>query len=387
VTEAAVAIVGIGDTPVGRVADLSAQGLYELASTRAIVDAGLERGEIDGVLTASSRTSPYQNHAEALAESLGIAPRLTLTFGTGGATTLKMIALAAWAIRAGAARRVLVAAADNLLTGLGGASAVRSLADTGYREFERPYAPFAPVTFALLAQRHAHELGSRPEDLATVAVTLRANAARTPGAQFRDSITVADVLGSPLIASPLRRLDCAPVSDGGGALVVAGADVAPSIRHAPVWVLGNGEAHQEFLPYAPELPRLDCCRRAADAAFAAAAITRADVDVALVYDPFTIQVVVSLEALGFCAPGDGAAFVRSGGIARGGSLPVNPHGGLLSYAHPGRSGAMLHAVEAVRQLRGECGDRQVAGARVALVAAEGAMLSDHAVTLLGTARP
>lgn len=384
---AAVAIVGIGDTPVGRVPEHSAEGLYQLACTRAIADAGLARDVVDGVLTANSRTTPYQNHAEALAEALGIEARFTLTLGTGGATTLKMIVLAAWAIAGGAARCVLVAAADNLLTGLG-RGALRSLSETGYREFERPYGAFAPATFALLARRHAHDLGSTPADLAAVAVALRAHARLNPAAQLRDALTVADVLASPMVATPLHRLDCAPVSDGGAAFLVCGEDVARGVRPPPVWLLGHGEGHTEFLPSAPDLPRLASCRLAADAAFTTAGLERANVDVALVYDPFTIQVLVSLEALGFCEPGDAAAFVRSGGIALGGALPVNPHGGLLSYAHPGRSGAMLHAVEAVRQLRGEvAAERRVAGARVALVSAEGAMLADHAVTLLGTERP
>lgn len=370
----------------GRLADLDSDGLYALASMRAIADAGIRPEQVDGVLTANSRTRPYQNHAESLAEAIGLPARLTLTFQTGGATTLKMIRLAAWAVERDAASAVLVAAADDLLSGAG-RRAIASLAETGYREFERPFLPFAPVTFALLAQRHRHAFGTTAEDLAQVAVAMRRHAVMTPGAHQREPITVEDVLGSPLVASPLRRLDCAPISDGGAAVVVMRAERAPAPRRA-VTIAGYGEAHEPSLPYASEPELLASCARATAGALDGAGLALADVGLALIYDPFTIQVLVTLEAIGKCRPGEAAALVRSGGIDVGGELPVNPHGGLLSHGHPGRSGALHHVVEAVRQLRGEAlpPERQVERG-VALITAEGAMLSDHAALVLSAAGP
>lgn len=378
------AIVGIGQTAVGVVPHLTADDLYLQAATEAIADSGLGPGDVDGVITANSRVAPYQNHAEALAEKLGIGHRFALTLQTGGANTLRAIQLAVDTIAARRARAVLVAAADNLHSAWTRGDAVRSLAETGYREFEEPYGVFAPALFALVATRHMAVFGSTVEQLAQVAVTMRDNASRTPGAHFRDRLSVANVLASPLIASPLRRLDCAPISDGGAAVVVADPREVRVGHEPPVSWAAYDERHQPTLPYADDIVQRPALRAAVDGALAQAGVALSDIDLLLVYDPFTIETIVSLEAIGLCNPGDGGRLVENGHISMDGPLPLNPHGGLLSFGHPGRAGAMLHLVEGVRQLRGSAlpESRRLPDPEFALLTAEGAMLSTYAVAVL-----
>jgi acetyl-CoA acetyltransferase len=229
-----------------------------------------------------------------------------------------------------------------------------------------------------------HEYGATEADFAAVAVAARAHAARHPGAQMRTPITVADELASKPISDPLKLLDCSLVSDGGAAVVLTRAERAGALRRRPVYLLGAGEGHgHEHLSQAASLTTsaaVESGRRA----FAMAGLTPADVDCAFVYDCFTPVVPIQLEDLGFCAKGEGAAFVAGGATAPGGRLPVNTHGGLLSHAHPGHPGSMFHLTEAVRQLQGTAGERQVPGAEVALVHAQGGVLSSHATVLLGT---
>jgi acetyl-CoA acetyltransferase len=214
--------------------------------------------------------------------------------------------------------------------------------------------------------------GTAPEQLAEIAVTMRRHAALNPDAKMRRPITVADVLESRMISEPLHLLDCCIISDGGGALVVTSAERARSLRKPPVLVLGCGEAvaHQEL--GAPDLLS-GASRQSGAQALAMAGVRHADLDLATIYDSFTITVLHSLENLGFCKPGEGGSFVEGGRIGLGGELPVNPDGGGLSSNHPGMRGIFL-AIEAVRQLRGECGPRQVEGARLALAHGTGGTL-------------
>ena len=257
-------------------------------------------------------------------------------------------------------------------------------------DYEYPYGAHIPAFYALLAQRYLHEYGKDPSVLAPIAVAMRRHAALNPQAEKRTPISVDDVMSSPLIASPLRRLDCSLVSDGGAAYVVSASGTSKDPRRE-IELLGLGQAHSSY--HMGHLVRGDAdhglVRTVADVAgaraFDQAGLRPGDIDVAQIYDSFTITVMVQLEDLGFCGRGEGADFVADGGIELGGRLPVNTHGGLLSCAHPGHPGGMLHINEGVRQIRGEAGDRQVKDARTALVTSASAVASNYSVAILGAA--
>jgi acetyl-CoA acetyltransferase len=251
-----------------------------------------------------------------------------------------------------------------------------------------PYGPLNPITlYAFAAQRHMHEFGTTPTQLAEVAVAARAWARLNPVA-YRHSagpLTVEDVLSSPIVSSPLHAADCCLVTDGGGAVVLTSLERARSLRTTPVIVLGHGETStNNGMTQIPDLTWIGAATSGARA-FASAGLTPADIDVVQVYDSFTITVLLELEALGFCARGEAGAFVSGGRIAPGGDFAMNTSGGGLSYCHPGMFGILL-LIEAVRQLRGECGERQVSGAEIALCHGTGGILSTHATVILGIDR-
>jgi len=237
-------------------------------------------------------------------------------------------------------------------------------------------------SYALVAQRHMHEYGTTSEQLAEIAVTMRRHASLNPQAKYRDPITVEDVLASRVISSPLHLLDCCVISDGGGALVLTSLERARDLKKPPVVVLGAAEALRHAEIGTRDLLDI-AARQSGPLALARAGITHADVDLAMVYDSYTITVLATLEALGFCAPGEGGAFCAGGRIGLGGALPVNPDGGGLSSNHPGMRGIFL-VIEATRQLRGECGPRQVKDAKLVLVHGTGGMLGQRhsGVTML-----
>jgi acetyl-CoA acetyltransferase len=381
-----VAIIGVGETPVGVVPQYGCMQLYALAAKQAIEEAGLSIADIDGVLTIDAMAEPYRIHCTVFAEYMGIRSTYSMTCSNGGATSCAMVAHAASALEAGLCNNVLIVTADKLATGLTRDQAVTALAENaGHPQYERPFGPSIPAMYALAANRHMHEFGTTLEQLAEVAVVHRRHAALHPNAQERRAITRQDVLDSKLIASPLRMLDCSLVSDGGGAVVMTRAERARDMRQSPVYVLGRGEGHlNEYIHQAPSLTTCGAVVSGA-LAYRMAGLGPRDIDLAMLYDCFTITVLIELEDLGFCSKGEGGPFVESGAIALGGILPVNTHGGLLSHGHPGRPGGIFHVIEAVRQLRGECGERQVASARTALVHGNGGILSTHATLILGSA--
>jgi acetyl-CoA acetyltransferase len=261
---------------------------------------------------------------------------------------------------------------------LGRAGGVR-----GPEQFERVWGMPAPVgAYALAARRHMHEFGTTQEQLAEVAVATRRWAAMNEKAFMRDPISVEDVLGSPWISEPLHLLDCCLVTDGGGAVVIVSAERARDLPRPPVWILGHGESHTHLtISNMPDLTTTPAVHSGA-AAFAMAGLAPGDVDVAEIYDSFTITVLLTLEALGFCGRGESGAFVEGQRTGPGGDFPVNTNGGGLSYCHPGMYG-IFTLIEATRQLRGECGPRQVPGARVALANGTGGVLSSAATVVLG----
>jgi acetyl-CoA acetyltransferase len=378
-----VAIVGAADTAVGRVPDRDATQLCAEAALRALADAGLRKEQVDGLLTCNAMAQPRMYHAEAIAEYLQIFPRWCLSANAGGGTTFSVIAQAAAAIRAGLCETVVVSMADSLRSGLSRAQAMVTQSSAGHPEFETPYGATVPGYYALVAQAYLHEFAATPEQFAAVAVTCREHAALHPHAQMRERITVADVLASRLIADPLRLLDCSLVSDGGAAIVLTAAERARDFPHPPVVLLGAGEAHgHEHISQARELTS-SFAKQSGARAYAMAGLGPGEVDVAYVYDCFTPVVLIELEDLGFCPRGEAGAFVAEGHARIGGRLPINTHGGLLSHCHPGNPGSMFALTEAVAQLRRAAGARQVADAEIALLHAQGGILSSHATLILG----
>jgi len=250
-------------------------------------------------------------------------------------------------------------------------------------QFEMPYhVGGAPTHYAMACMRHMYQYGTTHEQLAEIAVATRKWAMLNPKAMMRDPITIDDVLSSRWIAYPFHLLDCCLVTDAGGAVVVVSAERAKDCKKPPVWVLGSGEAttHQTIT----NMPDLTTTPAAISGprAFAMAGVRHEDIDVVEVYDSFTYTALVTLEALGFCKPGEGGAFVSGQRTAPGGDFPLNTNGGGLSYTHPGMYGMFL-LIEATRQLRNECGDRQVPNAKLACVNGTGGTLSSTGTLILG----
>jgi acetyl-CoA acetyltransferase len=378
-----VAIVGVADTEVGVVPQYGATQLCARAAKLALDNAGIGKDQVDGLITCASWAEPYLYHAEMMAEYLQMFPRYCMGAPAGGGTTLAIMHHAASAIVTGMCDTVLVSMADSQVAGLSRDKAVELMSTAGHPQFERPYGPPIPAFYALLARAHEHAYGTTAEQRAAVAVACRKHASMNPAAQMRKPITVADVLNSRLIADPLHLLDCSLVSDGGAAFVMTSAERARDFKHKPVYLLGVGEGHShEHVSQAVSLTT-SAAKEAGERAYAMAGLTPRDIDVAELYDCFTPVVIIELEDLGFCPKGEGGRFVEGGRIELGGELPVNTHGGLLSHCHPGHPGSMFSITEAVRQLRGECGLRQVDRAGIALVHGQGGIMSTHCTAIFG----
>ena len=378
------AIVGIAETKVGKLPGTGSLQMYGQLAAAAAADAGLEKHEIDGLITGGTFLRNVFMHNSVVSEYLRIRPRYSTTLQLGGMTYTHAVAEACNAIDAGLCSNVLVVAADPLLS-FGAEAAIDLMAEFFDPQYELPFGFVTPVMFAFAARLHMDKYGTTGEQLAQVAVACRKHASLNPLAQFRKPVTVQDVLASRMICSPLHLLDCSPISDGGGAFIVSEGDRAKTLRKRPIYVAGYGEAHE--LEYTD--PNRDITASAAavsgQAAFASAGLRPTDVDVAEIYDCFTITLLIHLEALGFCAAGEGGPFVEGGRIEVGGELPVNTHGGLLSHGHPGVPAGIFHVIEGVKQLRGEVEpERQVADAHVCLVHGNSALFRDAATVLLST---
>jgi acetyl-CoA acetyltransferase len=379
-----VAIVGVGESDIGKVPHMTGLGLNAQAAKRALDDSGLEIADIDGLLTAYSLTEPYFMLGTVLCEYLGLKPSYCSSLVTGGATPAVMLAHAAAAIVAGLAHTVLVCTGENRATGLNRDSAVSALAAAvGHPYFEYPYGPSIPGFYAMIARRYMHEYGVTREQLAQVAVTTRRHARLHPNSHMKAPITIEDVIQSKPIADPLNILDCCLISDAAGAFIVTSAERARDCKPRPAYLLGIGERHtHEYIVCAESLVRFGAAD-SAQAAYTMAGLGPRDIDVAQLYDCFSIVPIIELAEMGFCADGEGGAFYAAGHAAIGGRLPINTHGGMLSHAHAGATGGLLGIIEAVLQLRGGLNERQVEGAEVALVHNEGGVLSSHCTAILG----
>jgi acetyl-CoA acetyltransferase len=378
-----VAVVGVAESDLGS----TGQGVLTLqtqAITRALDDAGLRLSDVDGLATNGVGRFPVSH----VADHLGLHLTWSDSSFAGGSVFEMYMARAAQAIEAGQCSTVVISFASNQRS-----AATRSLAppydpELPEAQFEAPYGPLYPASYyAMAAQRYLEITGASRRHLAEVAVAAREWALLNEAA-FRHNagpLTVDDVLASPLISTPLGTLDCCLVTDGGGAVVLTTAERAADLRREPVGVLGYGEATTNGSMTAHDDLLATGALASARQAFGRAGLVVSDVDVAQIYDSFTITVALSLEGLGFCGPGEAAELIASGCLRPGGTLPTNTSGGGLSYCHPGQFGVLL-LVEAVRQLRGVCGARQVPGAEVALVHGTGGILSTHATVLLGVSR-
>ena len=374
------AIVGVADaaSPTGEL-ELSVRALEAAMVREALDDAGLTLADVDGVC--------YAGMATGIAEYLGIHPRFIDGTMVGGSSYELHVEHAAAAIAAGLCDVVVSVYAatprSDRKRGKPGGFGPQP-GPNPMMEWELPYGLRLPMgAYALAASRHMAMYGTTSEQLAQIAVSTRQWATLNPRARYQDPITIDDVLASPMQSSPLHLLDCCLVTDGAGAFVMTSADRARDLAKPPVVVLGAATCgdHQMI----SQMPDLATTAGAVSgpAAFAMAGVTPGDVDLLMGYDSFTITALLHLEDLGFCAKGEGGAFVEDGRLGPGGAFPMNTNGGGLSYTHPGMYGMFL-LVEAVRQLRGECDGRQVDGAEVAVAHGSGMVLSCMSTIVLGT---
>lgn len=380
------AIAGVGESRIGVVPERSSLELMADAARAALDNAGLTFADVDGLLTTPSRVEGWSMPCAVVAGALGLRPGYLATVDLAGASGTAMIHQAAMAVATGASTTVLCVAGQNLLSGMSRDGAVAAMASRGsaaHAELEQPLGPPIPALYALVAQRHMHEYGTTREQMARVAVEMRANAGRNPNAHMRAPITVEDVLAAPLIASPLGRLDCSLVSDGAGAAVVTTAERARDLRGRPVHLLGAGFGYGHAWVGDSESLATTAATRSGATAWRQARLGPADMDFACLYDCFTITVIAELEDLGFCPKGEGGAFVADGAIAPDGALPVNPHGGLLSAGHSGVPAGIFHVIEAARQIRREAGPRQLARSDAAMVHGNGGIIGVHCSLVLG----
>jgi acetyl-CoA acetyltransferase len=372
------AIVGVGASAQGKLPGETPLSLARTALEAALADAGLRKDDLDGLLTMPGTTSPEgPKHYLTLGGNLGINPRITGSLVMGGATAGALIQHAALAIDAGLANVVACVFADTARSG-----GSKFDAPAGRGDSWGIWGMFGnAANSALTAQRHMALYGTTSEQLGWVAVTCRRHASMNEHAVMRDPITLEDHQSSRLIVDPLHLLDCCLISDGAVAVIVTSPSRARECRNTPVSIWGMGQAHTLQTFEHPEWWYLPHQRDCIEQAYAMAGVAPSDVDVAQLYDNFTISVILWLEHGGFCERGEGGAFVDGGGrIGLGGDLPVNTAGGNLSESY---MQGWLHVVEGVRQIRGECGERQVDGAEVCLVTGRGMTLNTSSALVLG----
>jgi acetyl-CoA acetyltransferase len=373
---ASVAIVGVAESDLGQVApdttpvDLMAQGTF-----RALEDCGLKFSDIDGVFCAATqvRMGPM-----ALSEYLGIKPRVFDGTQIGGSSFMCHVAHAQAAIELGLCETALIAYGSTQRSVSRAAASPRE-----FNPYESPYRPFMPSSaYAMAASRHMHQYGTTREQLAEVAVAARKWALLNPKAWEKEPLTIEQVLNARMVSYPFTVRDCCLVLDGGGAMILTSAARAKTLRKKPVYVLGTGEALSHASISSMAELTVTAAAESGPRAFGMARLKPSEVDMVSLYDAFTITPILFLEDLGFCPKGEGGRFVANGAIAPGGKLPVNTSGGGLSYCHPGMYG-LLVMIEAVRQVRGECDNRQVKDCNVALAHGNGGVLSSQCTVIFG----
>ncbi len=364
------AVVGVYEHPTRFAPDKTVYQIIAESLKGALDDAGLTIKDVDGVCAAGIGGGMGMI---GLCDYLNLTPNFVDGTNVGGCSFLVHTMHAAAAIAAGLCEVAVVLYGSQISSarfaiGTGGGGGGGDAPE----QFDGPFGVTTVGSYAMVAQRHMHEYGTTPEQLAEVAVTMRLHASMNPAAKYRDLITVEDVLASRVISSPLHLLDCCIISDGGGALVITSAERARDLKKKPVYILGaaetvrhGGAGHRDYLENA--------AFQTGKLAFERAGVKHADIDMGMIYDSFTITVISQLENLGFCKRGEGGAFVSGGRIRFDGEFPINTDGGGLSSNHPGMRGIFL-VIEATKQLRGECGPRQVKDCKIAIAHGTGGAL-------------
>jgi acetyl-CoA acetyltransferase len=387
------AIVGIGETPVDRLGSKPGepcrptQDYLSEAMRLALADAGLSKRDLDGqglgAIYGAGQSQAFWP-AEA-AEILGISPGLLLAGGQGGASAVSLLGQTSAAITAGLIDLALIVAADAPFVEPGSGGHASSV-----RDFELPFGAMGPNSrIALVMRRHMHEYGTTPDHLGRLAVAARYHASLNPDAYLRTPITLDDYKTSRLVADPIRLLDCVMPANGGKAVIVASAERCRRMAKPPVYLLGFGERDNPSCgPRAGSDALVTGITDAGRTAMAMAGIAHSDVDFLQLYDDYVIIVLMQIEDLGFCRKGDLDYFARTDFTIKG-ELPIQTGGGMINCGQPSTTGGMLHVTEAVRQLRGEGGARQVPGAEIGIVTGLGAIgygknLGCAAAAALGT---
>jgi acetyl-CoA acetyltransferase len=371
-------IAGVAETPLGEVRDHSELSMVAMAAREALAEAGMTLRDVDAVFV----NYMGEEGSVQVGEYLGIQPRYADSSDLGGGAFEAFVHHAMLAIAAGRCEVALIAYASRQRSRRGRNRVLQGDPMSLTAQFDTPYGLAMPISnYALIAARHMHQYGTTAEQLAEVAVTARRWAQLNPKAWSRDPLTVDDVLASKMVSDPLHKLDCCLITDGGGAVVVTSAARAKDAAKKPIRVLGAGESHTHW--HMAQMPDMTVTAGAVSGreAFEMAGVTAKDVDVLAPYDAFTISVILHLEDLGFCKKGEGGAFVEGGRLAPGGELPALTNGGGLSYNHPGAYGIML-LIEAVRQLRGEAGERQVKDPSIAVAHGMGGFFSVASTVVL-----
>ena len=367
-------VTGVGLTAFGRHEGKHTLALMTDAATAALADAGLERREVDGLICGYSTTMPHIMLSTLFAEHFGLQPRYAHAAQVGGATGFVMIMLAHLVVDSGAADNLLVVAGENRLSGQSRDATMQTLAQAGHARYEVPLGPTVPAYYGLVASRYMHEYGLTESDLAQLAVLMRRHAGTHPGAHLREMIGVDDVLKSALIAPPLKLMDCCPISDGGAAFIISREPVS---RHA-LRIRGCSQMHtHQHVTGAEDLAHFGAQASMARA-MADAGVAISDVGYAAFYDSFTITLAILLEEIGLCERGQAGAAAASGHFSSDGAMPLNTHGGLLSYGHCGVAGAMAHLAETHLQLTRRAGARQIPGTpSIAMLHGDGGIMSSH----------
>ncbi|MEI7949464.1 MAG: acetyl-CoA acetyltransferase [Gammaproteobacteria bacterium] len=371
----AAAVVGAGLSRFGNLAGRSHMEIMGEAVHHALAETGLSIHDIDGIFASNfvDQLTPL-----VVAEYFGIKPDFMDGSNIGGSVFVNSLLSASMALKYGLCNVALICYGSNNRSG-------GIVSPAHAKSIESVYRPRYPIqAYALAAMRHMYQFGTTPEQLAEVAVSARKWAQLNPAAEMRDSLSIADVLNARRIVDPFGVRDCCLVSDGGAAIIMVRADRAKDFAKAPVYMLGvSSRTTHNIISAMPDLT-VTAAAQSGPEAFAMAGVKPAEIDVVELYDAFTINTILFLEDMGFCKKGEGGAFVANGNIAPGGSLPVNTNGGGLSCVHPGMYGMFL-MVEAVQQLRGECGARQIKGAELAACNGNGGYLSSQVTAVFGTA--
>jgi acetyl-CoA acetyltransferase len=367
-------ITGVGMTSFGKKEGSTTISLMSEAAAAALADAGIERREVDGLVCGYSTTMPHLMLSTLFAEHFGLKPQYAHGVQVGGATGLAMAMLAHLVADAGSAKNILVVAGENRLTGQSRDTTMQTLAQAGHHRYEVPLGPTIPSYYGLVASRYMHETALSEADLAELAVLMRRHGSGHPGAQLRDLITVEDVVTSKPIAHPLKLMDCCPISDGAVAFVVS----QDRIRQDSLRIRGCSQAHTHQHVTAADSLTIFGAKASSERALRQAGVTSSDIGYAGIYDSFTITLAILLEEIGLSRRGASGRDASEGRYNADGQLPLNTHGGLLSYGHCGVGGALAHLVETSRQLTRRAGARQIPSEpALALLHGDGGVMSSH----------